>query len=185
MTNILSASAFRTQLATLGLVACLGLAVGCSSTTKHPASPPSSSSGSSATSGAASGSTAPADGSATAQITHAYEVFFSNTSTTPQSQAALQHGDRFTAALNAEGNSSYATKSSATVSKVVLLSANTADVTFSVISNGVVVLKDTPGKAVREGGVWKVAAQTFCALLTLQGNPPSACSDASVTALPN
>jgi hypothetical protein len=121
----------------------------------------------------------------TALITQAYEVFFSNNSTTPQSQAALQHGEKFTAALDAEGTSSYATKSSATVSKVVVLSPNSADVTFSVISNGVAVLKDTPGKAVREGGTWKVAAQTFCALLTLQGNPPSACSDSSVTALPD
>jgi hypothetical protein len=121
----------------------------------------------------------------TALITQAYEVFFSNNSTTPQSQAALQHGEKFTAALDAEGTSSYATKSSATVSKVVVLSPNSADVTFSVISNGVAVLKDTPGKAVREGGTWKVAAQTFCALLALQGNPPSACSDSSVTALPD
>jgi len=47
------------------------------------------------------------------------------------------------------------------------------------------VLQFRRGKAVREGNTWKVSAQTFCALLTLQGNPPSACSDANVTALPN
>jgi hypothetical protein len=178
MQNILAASAFRTQLATVGLVACLGLVGGCSSSGHH--SDPSKS-------GSAPGSVpvSAGGGTATDQITKAYEVFFSNTSTTPQSEAALQHGDLFVSTLDAEGKTSYATKSSATVSKVVLGTPNSADVTFSVISNGVVVLKDTPGKAVREGGTWKVAAQTFCALLTLQGNPPRACSDASVTALPN
>jgi hypothetical protein len=38
---------------------------------------------------------------------------------------------------------------------------------------------------VRENGKWKVAAQTFCTLLVLEGTAPPACKDPAITALPN
>jgi hypothetical protein len=177
--NIPSCSSARHVLARSFAVGCAGLLVACGGA-GHPAH-----TGGSPTSATASSGASDSGASATAEITRAYEIFFSNTATQAQSQQALQHGDRFGSELTTEGNSSYAVKSSATVSKVTLLSPNSADVIFSVISAGNVVLKDTPGKAARENGVWKVAAQTFCALLTLQGSPPAACSDTSVTALPN
>ena len=46
------------------------------------------------------------------------------------------------------------------------------------------LLPDADGYAVRINGSWKVAATTFCSLLTLQGDSAPACKDPSVTALP-
>jgi len=57
-------------------------------------------------------------------------------------------------------------------------------VTFTIASGGV-KLPNTHGYAVKEGSQWKVAAQTFCNLLQLQGNSPTICKDSSVTALPH
>ncbi|MGH8862373.1 MAG: hypothetical protein ACRDVG_14290 [Jatrophihabitantaceae bacterium] len=124
-----------------------------------------------------------ADPATTAAVARAYATFFSDKSTTPQSQAALQHGQVFTATLQQQSNSPHAQQSSAAVSQVLLESADVADVKFSITSNHVRVLSDVSGHAVREDGTWKVAAATFCQLLTLQGDAPKACNDASVTAL--
>lgn len=126
-----------------------------------------------------------ADPATTAAISKAYATFFGSASSVQQSEAALQHGADFAAVLVAQGKTSYASKSSATVSSVMLRSADVATMRFTISSNGASLLKDTPGFAVREGGTWKVAAGTFCALLTLEGSPPSACKDTTITALPH
>jgi hypothetical protein len=54
-----------------------------------------------------------------------------------------------------------------------------------VYSNGKPALPGASGLAVRQGGKWKVAAQTFCQLLTLQGDAPHACNDPKITAVPH
>jgi hypothetical protein len=97
----------------------------------------------------------------------------------------LQHGSAFSPTLAGQAKAAAAQKLAATVSKVNLASPNVADVTFTLTSNGSPLLPNTHGKAVREGGTWKVAAETFCALLGLQGTPPAVCKDPKMTALPN
>lgn len=127
----------------------------------------------------------PADAATTAAIGKAYATFFGSSSTLAQSQAALQHGDKFTATLKAEGSSSYAQKSGAKVTSVRLLRPDVAAVTFSITSGGSVMLPDAPGYAVKSGDTWQVAAKTFCGLMKLQQQAPAACDDPAVTALPH
>lgn len=143
------------------------------------------SSSAAATGAASSGTGAPADASTKAAVTTAYETFFDSRTTVARSQAVLQHGASFAKALADEAKSSYADKSSASVSSVTLTAADVADVKFTIKNNGSALLTDTPGKAVRENGAWKVAAATFCGLLELEGNAPDACKDPKITALPN
>jgi len=126
----------------------------------------------------------PADAATKAAVTKAFADFFDYQSTAEQSQNALQDGDRFKAVLDQQGTQSYAQKSAASVSSVKLISANTAKVVFTVTVAGQPLLPDADGYAVRIGGSWKVAATTFCSLLTLEGDKADACSDPAVTALP-
>jgi hypothetical protein len=126
----------------------------------------------------------PADAATKAAVINAFKAFFDYQSTLAQSQGALQQGSLFTAALNEQGAQSYAQKSAATVSSVKLISPNTAKVIFSVLVSGQPLLPDAPGFAVRENGTWKVAATTFCSLLTLEGDKADACQSPAVTALP-
>ena len=126
----------------------------------------------------------PANSATVAAVTAAFATFFDFRSTEAETESALQDGDRFAAVLTQQGAQSYAQKSSATVSSVTLISANTAKVTFSVLVGGTPLLPDAPGFAVRVGGRWRVAATTFCGLLALQGDKAAVCKDPSVTALP-
>lgn len=131
------------------------------------------------------GSSLPADAATVSAIDHAYAAFFGSKSTLAQSQAVLQHGDKFTKTLAKEGTSSYAQNSSAKIDSVQLIQPNVAAVTFTVTAGGDVVLGKAPGYAVKTGDTWQVAAQTFCGLLDLQHDAPDACDDPTVTALPN
>lgn len=125
-----------------------------------------------------------ADPATTQAVTAAFQTFFSNTSTAAQSQAALQHGDKFTKTLEEQGKSSYADKSSAKVTAVHTSSSpDVVSVAFTV-STGSLTLP-FQGYAVRTAGTWQVAAKTFCDLLTLEGSAPAACQDQSITALPH
>lgn len=141
--------------------------------------PPSSAPASSAPAGGT------ADAASTTAITKAYVIFFNSTTKLAASETVLQHGAVFKATLATQAKSPAAKGLSATVSKVVLQSPNLATVTFSLLSSGKALLANTPGYAVKEGATWKVAAGTFCALLTLQGGAPKACDDTSITALPS
>lgn len=172
------------------LVATL-LVAGCSSSGggahKSSSSTPASSSSTPVTtpsSPAPSASGTPADPATRKAVSDAYAAFFGYKSTLAQSQAALQHGASFHQTLVEQGKSSLADKSTATVNSV-RVAGDLAYVTFTISENGQPLLAKTPGYAVRENGTWKVAAKTFCALLTLQGSAPAACSDPSITALPH
>ena len=168
------------------------LLAGCSSSAKNNgggAPPPSESSTAPGSSPAAVSSSAamsgtPADPATKAAVAAAYSAFFSSHTTQAQSRAALQHGSVFAATLAAEAKSSHAKNASAEVTAVTV-SGNVANVTFTLLSGGSPILPNTNGYAVREGGKWKVAAQTFCVLLNLEGTAPPACKDPAVTALPH
>jgi hypothetical protein len=161
-----------------------------SASTPRTTAPASSASTSAATSSSAAaapaptGTGAPADAGTKAAVAKAYTTFFDPKASAAQSQAALQHGASFAATLEAAAKSSAAQGIAATVSAVNSVSPNVAFVTFSLTSKGSTLLSDTTGYAVRDGGTWKVAAQTFCNLLQLQGTAPAACKDPAITALP-
>ncbi|MDT4903029.1 MAG: hypothetical protein QOH52_1045 [Pseudonocardiales bacterium] len=182
----------RSTLVVIGVVALIALA-GCSSSGKGgsssssstPVSTPAASASAASTSAATSGAGTPADAVTTKAVTTAYETFFDIKATTAQTVTVLQHGSAFSPTLAGQAKAAAAQKLAATVSKVNLASPNVADVTFTLTSNGSPLLPNTHGKAVREGGTWKVAAETFCALLGLQGTPPAVCKDPKMTALPN
>jgi hypothetical protein len=70
------------------------------------------------------------------------------------------------------------------VSSVALQSPNVANVIFTLSSNGSPLLPNNPGLAVKQDGVWKLAAQTFCGLAAAAGPAPAACGDTSITNLP-
>jgi hypothetical protein len=130
--------------------------------------------------------TARADAATTTAVTTAYKTFFSSASTSAQSEAVLQNGSHFAAALKSQGSSSFAAKSSVTVQAVRTTSSpDTVAVTFTVLSDGQPLLRGDSGYAVRAAGTWQVAAQTFCGLLGLEGDAPSACADKTLTALPD
>ena len=139
-----------------------------------------SSSGGAKHAGTSNGSASEA--STKAAITAAYTTFFNSTTTLAQSVASLQHGAAFRTTLEAEAKSSYAQKSSATVAAITLISPSVADVSFTIHST---ISLPSKGKAVREDGTWKVAAQTFCDLLTLERTAPAACKDPAVVGLPS
>jgi hypothetical protein len=99
--------------------------------------------------------------------------------------AVLQHGTKFRKTLIAESHSPNAQNVSAKVSASSAQSANVAKVTFTLLSGGSPLLPNASGFAVREDGKWKVAAQTFCGLLTAEGSAPPLCQNAAITALPS
>jgi hypothetical protein len=143
-----------------------------------------SSSGSSSPSSATPSGT-PADPATTKAIAHAYAAFFDPKASLAVAERYLQHGAELKTALIAQSHNPQAHGLSARVTKVTLLSPNSAAVRFDLLSGGKSLLSDNPGNAAREGGQWKVAAKTFCDLVGLTGHPPAACSDPKITDLPN
>jgi hypothetical protein len=165
-------------------VLCTGLAVatalaGCSSSGGDT----SPSSGLVSPAGSA-GSSQP-DAATARAITRAFKVFFDTDTSLAASAKVLQHGPNFRKTLAAESNSPSANDITVKVSNIALRNREVADVKFTILTAGKPLLPDTQGVAVREGGTWKVAAATFCALLQLEGTAPAICNDKSITGLPS
>jgi hypothetical protein len=117
------------------------------------------------------------------QITKVFKIFFDTKTSLAKSVTVLQHGATFRSTLNKESKSPNAVDITAKVNSVHVVSKNLAKVKFTIYSGKTTLLPDSPGFAVREGGHWKVAAQTFCSLLQLEGTAPAACKDKSITSL--
>lgn len=115
---------------------------------------------------------------ATQAVTQTFERFFDGSTTADQKIALLENGQAFAATIKAQAGTPMAKSTTATVSKVAAGSDH-ATVTFTVLFNGKPALVGQPGSAVLVNGGWKVTAATFCALLTLEGNPPPACATAT------
>jgi hypothetical protein len=142
-----------------------------------------SSSGSSGSSPGPSGSPGGADATTTRTITRAFHLFFDTNTALGKSVSVLQHGPTFRSTLVKESKSPSAVDITAKVSAVNVVNNNVAKVTFTIYSGKTTLLPNNTGYAVREGGTWKVAAQTFCALLKLEGTAPAACDHKSITSL--
>jgi hypothetical protein len=172
----------------LALAAILG-AAGCGSDSKKSDNAAASSASSAAASASPTASTAgsgsAADPATATAVSAAVVKLFDGTAPTAQRLAVLQGGDVLAQSLGDAINSPVLKLTSATVSKVTLVSPNQAQVTYTLSLSGAPILKDTIGTAVKVDGSWKVSAATLCGLLTAQGAAPAACSQASVTALPS
>ncbi|TQF67215.1 hypothetical protein FK531_16815 [Rhodococcus spelaei] len=136
------------------------------------------------TSGTAPTSTT-ATGDAHAAVTNAFVAFFSGDTPGAEKITLVQNGQAFADTINAQAGSPMAKGTTATVSTVDLDAPGHATVTYTVLIDGKPVLPDQMGEAVDVDGSWKVAQTTFCALLTLEGNPPPVCAVPTTAAAPS
>jgi hypothetical protein len=132
----------------------------------------------SATSSAGGGS-----GSDVAQIKANWEAFFNAKTPLARRESLLQNGQVFATLIKAQAGSSLASAVTAQVTKVHVLTASQANVTYSILVAGSPQLKNQTGVAVKEGGTWKVGVASFCGLLALQNGGstsslPAACKSA-------
>lgn len=168
--------AIRRCAVSLGLAALLAVG-GCSSSGKKG-----DSSGPATT--APQTAAVPLGAAAKREITRAFTIFFDTDTSLGASVKVLQHGKLFRKTLAAESKSPSAKDITAKVSRVRRHSHRVALVTFTIFSGTSTLLPNTKGFAVRDHGTWKVAAQTFCSLLRLEGTAPDACEDSAITKLP-
>lgn len=160
----------------------------CSSGGSSPGSSPSASAGagSSAPTSAAPSSPAPTSSSGgssstAAQIKANWQAFFSPKTPVARRISLLQNGQTFASIIRGQASSALASSATSSVTAVTVESPSQAKVTYSILVGGTPELKNQPGVAVKQGGVWKVGDQSFCALLTLEnsGKAPSACASAA------
>lgn len=114
--------------------------------------------------------------SVTEAVTHSYERFFDGGTDADEKMAVLENGKAFAATINAQADSPMSKSTTATVSGVASTGTDHADVTYTILMGGKPALANQQGSAIYQDGTWKVTATTFCALLTLQGNPPPICT---------
>ena len=117
--------------------------------------------------------------SATAAITSDWVKFFAGTTPAAAKEALLQNAQQFATVIQAQAGSALAKATQAKVTAVKVTSPTTADVTYSIVQGGQVALPDQQGQAVLEGGVWKVSAPSFQALLKLEQGQTGASPSAS------
>ena len=123
---------------------------------------------------ATSPNTSAASGSEAA-IKQAFVDFFAGTTAAPDKIKLVERGSDFANVINRQAGTVIAKGTTATVSKVVMLSATQANVIYTVSLSGAPALKNVTGLAVKEGSTWKVSAQTFCTLLKLEQQAPPVC----------
>lgn len=129
----------------------------------------------------ASPSSGGAASAAVTQIKTNWVTFFNPKTPVTQRVNLLQNGSAFASIIKAQAGSPLASSATSTVSAVTVESSTHAKVTYSILVGGSPALKNQPGVAVVQDGIWKVGDQSFCALLTLENNgkAPSACASAA------
>lgn len=125
------------------------------------------------------GSSTSSPAAAQAQITSAYEKFFSSKTPTATRISLLENGRQFAPEISALAKNPLASDTSAKVSSVTLQGANEAKVVYTVKIAGAAIpgLKNRNGTAVRKNGTWQVGDASFCALVALGGSTPKACKN--------
>jgi ABC-type Fe3+-hydroxamate transport system substrate-binding protein len=161
------------------LALALALAVAACSSSSSPSSSPASSSAP-ASSAPASSAPASSSNSATAEITTNWEKFFSASTPTPERVALLQNGSAFSSAIADFSKLPLAGGLGAKVTGVTVNSATSATVTYNLVSGSTTLLSGQTGKAVYQGGTWKVGDASLCGLFKLVpgGTLPAACNSA-------
>jgi hypothetical protein len=132
-------------------------------------------------SAAPSASSGGSSSAAVAQIKANWQAFFNPKTPVSKRVSLLQNGQSFASIISAQASSALASSATSSVSAVTVESPTQAKVTYSILVGGSPALKNQPGVAVDEGGVWKVGDQSFCALLTIENNgkAPTACASAA------
>jgi hypothetical protein len=144
----------------------------------------SASSSAASTSAAPATSAAPSSGGSAAAVTQIktnWVAFFNPKTSVAQRVSLLQNGQVFESIIKAQAGSPLASSATSSVSSVTVESPAHAKVLYSILVGGSAALKNQPGVAVFQNGIWKVGDQSFCALLTLEnsGKAPSACASAA------
>lgn len=141
----------------------------------------SSSSSSGAKPTASASPTAASTSAAVAQIKANWEAFFNPKTPVAKRVSLLQNGQDFESIIKAQAGSPLASAATSSVSSVTVESPAQANVVYSILVGGSPALKNQPGVAVYQSGIWKVGDQSFCALLTLEnsGKAPVACPSAA------
>ncbi len=111
---------------------------------------------------------APADpAAARAEIVANWAKFFSPASSLDEREALLENGAQYRQALEVRSKDPLQKQASAKVTNVEFTAPDEALVTYDVSLNGKVALPAAQGMAVLQDGVWKVAGNTFCSLISL------------------
>lgn len=131
----------------------------------------------------ASSATGSAGGAASKAIAANWTAFFDAKTPVPQRVGLLQDGSQFASIISSQAGSSLASEASAKVTKVAMVSATQANVTYSILVAGQSMLPNQAGVAVLQDGKWKVGVTSFCNLLTLENagktsSLPAACKSA-------
>ena len=106
--------------------------------------------------------------STAAAVTSSWVKFFNGTTPAATKVTLLQNGQQFAAVITAQAASPLAKSAQAKVTSVTVTSPTTATVKYSIVEGGQVAVPDQTGQAVLQGGVWKVSAPSFQALLKLE-----------------
>ena len=112
-----------------------------------------------------------------------WTAFFNPKTPAGKRTSLLQDGQEFAAVIESQASSPLAASATAEVTKVRLISAKDAKVTYSILENGQPVLPRQIGISVYQDGTWKVGSASFCSLLALENGRktstlPAACKAA-------
>jgi hypothetical protein len=113
---------------------------------------------------------------ATAQVTSAYEKFFSGKTSLSDRIALLQNGPKFKTVIQEFTSFPGASQVNVTVKSVKLQGANDANVVY-VVKLGGTSLPQQNGTAVKQNGTWKVGDEGLCRLIEISGTAPPQCTD--------
>jgi hypothetical protein len=156
-----------------------GLALGaCSSNSSKPSGHSTSAQATSAPATSPASSGEPTTGSgATAAIESNWATFFNAKTPLARRLALLENGQEFATVIKAQQGQGLAALATSKVSHVSLTGTNQATVTYTIYVSGKPALKNQPGVAVYQDGVWKVGDSSFCGLLRLEqvAALPAAC----------
>jgi hypothetical protein len=111
-------------------------------------------------------------------------AFFNPNTPASKRISLLQDGQQFASIIKAQASSGLAAAASAKVTKVTLISATQAKVTYTILENGQPALQNQTGISVYQDGTWKVGIASFCSLLALENGGktsalPAACKAAA------
>jgi len=106
--------------------------------------------------------------STAAAVTSSWVKFFNGATPAAAKITLLQNGQQFATVISAQASSPLAKSTQAKVRSVTITSPTTATVKYSIVEGGQVALPGQTGQAVLQGGVWKVSAPSFQALLKLE-----------------
>ncbi|MYR06773.1 hypothetical protein GTV32_10865 [Gordonia sp. SID5947] len=151
-----------------GAVMIVGVAAGCSDSDSSDSD--SSATSSMAATSASVAEAAASDPATTKEITDAYVVFFNGQTPPPERAALIENGAAFQPVLQGLTQNPQSMQTTVAVKDVKVTDANNAEVTYDLLMQGNPVMPGQTGQAIKEDGKWKVSADTFCALMAVQGD---------------